>query len=46
MSRLKITRYHPGVATPAVLRRRGLRVLGVGRWLLIYTPRKHWSNDL
>jgi hypothetical protein len=33
-------------ASPAEIRRREMRVLNLGRWMLVYTPSGHWSNQL
>jgi hypothetical protein len=35
--------YH---ASPKVIRAREMHVLNLGRWMLVYTPRDHWSNHL
>lgn len=33
-------------ASPALLRRRGLRVWCIGPWVIVYTPRNHELRDL
>lgn len=45
-SPVRLTRVNAYAASVDELRRRGLRVLTFGRWLLIYTPRDHWSRHL
>jgi hypothetical protein len=44
--RLSLLRRAPEIADVATLRARELRVLNLGRWLLVYTPRDHWSYHL
>lgn len=39
-------RYSPDHAQPYVLRNRGLRVLVLGRWVLVYVPRRHPLRSL
>jgi hypothetical protein len=34
------------LARADMLRKRGLRVLEVGPWLVLYVPRNHWSEHL
>jgi hypothetical protein len=39
-------RGNTAVASPELMRRRGLRVLSVWRYVIVYTPRGHWSENL
>jgi hypothetical protein len=39
-------RGNAAIASPELMRQRGLRVLVAWQWVIAYTPRGHWSDHL
>lgn len=46
MNRFDAHRRRPWTASPQLLRKRQFHVLNLGLWIVTYTPRDHWSNQL